>query len=166
MLRTSSGRLTGKSGAMPARSRHCDRVHPPHEATGELRSLGRRGTGETRKPGDPPPTESHESLAEGEANQMKTRFGTRAVLATALACAAAAGGATAVHAAPVKVNVRIEGATKTLFEGPVTTDAHAVTADTSGPHPCDGTNGGAHPTPGPTATGALDDAAKLAGLTW
>src|SRR4051794_6333293 len=41
-------------------------------------------------------------------------------------------------AAPVTVNVRIEGATQTLFEGPVTTDAKAsVTLPSSqGAHPC------------------------------
>jgi hypothetical protein len=92
---------------------------------------------------------------------MKTRIGTLAVLTAALAFAPAA------YAAPTKVKVRVEGATKTLFEGAVTTDAHPVDGgDGSGPHTCDGTNGGASTTPGPTATGALDDAAKLGSLTW
>src|SRR5712672_261710 len=94
---------------------------------------------------------------------MKSRVGTLAVLVTAIALALAAG---AAQAAPVQVNVRIEGNTKTIFEGPVSTTAHPVTGDSTGPHTCDGTNGGAHPTAGPTATGALDDAAKLAGFTW
>src|SRR3954465_5878841 len=42
-------------------------------------------------------------------------------------------------AAPVTVNLRVEGATRTLFEGPVTTDAKAALATPSsgGPHPCD-----------------------------
>jgi hypothetical protein len=93
---------------------------------------------------------------------MKTRIGTLAVLTAALAFAPAA-----AQAAPTKVKVRVEGATKTLFEGAVTTDAHPVDAgDGSGAHTCDGTNGGANPTPGPTATGALDDATKLGNLTW
>lgn len=96
---------------------------------------------------------------------MKTRIGTPAVLAVALACASL-GGAAVAQAAPVTVKVRIEGATKTLFEGPVTTDVHAVTGDSTGPHQCDGTNGGANATPGPTATDALDDAVRHAGLTW
>jgi hypothetical protein len=91
---------------------------------------------------------------------MKTRIGTLAVLTVALAFAAPA------SAAPTKVKVRIEGATKTIFEGAVTTDAHPVTGDASGPHKCDGTNGGAHATPAPTATGALDDASKLANFSW
>ena len=76
---------------------------------------------------------------------MKTRIGTLAVLTAVLACAPA-------YAAPVKVKLRVEGATKTIFEGRVTTDAHPVTGDESGPHKCDGTNGGANATPGPTAT--------------
>jgi hypothetical protein len=90
---------------------------------------------------------------------MKTRIGTLVVLTAALALAPAA------YAAPTKVKVRVEGATKTLFEGTVTTDAHPVDGgDGSGPHTCDGTNGGANPTPGPTATGALDTAVKQANL--
>jgi hypothetical protein len=92
---------------------------------------------------------------------MKTRIGTLAVLTAALALAPAA------QAAPTRVKVRVEGATKTLFEGAVTTDAHPVdSGDGSGPHVCDGTNGGAGTVPGPTATGALDDATKVGSLTW
>jgi hypothetical protein len=89
----------------------------------------------------------------------KTRIGTLAVLGTALACAPAA------HAAP-KVTVRVEGAKKTIFEGSVRTSVHLVTGDDSGPHECDGTNGGANTTPGPTVTGALDDAASKANFVW
>ena len=90
---------------------------------------------------------------------MKTRIGTLAVLTAVLASAPA-------YAAPVKVKLRVEGATKTTFEGRVTTDAHLVTGDESGPHKCDGTNGGAHPTPGPTVTGTLDDAADAFNFSW
>lgn len=90
---------------------------------------------------------------------MKTRIGTLAVLTAALAWAPA-------YAAPVKVKLRVEGAAKTIFEGRVTTDVHPVTADESGPHKCDGTNGGASETPGPTATGALDDGSQAAGFSW
>jgi hypothetical protein len=79
---------------------------------------------------------------------MKSRLGTLAVLIVALACMAQA-----AVAAPVKVDVRVEGAKTTLFEKSVTTDGHAIDG-----HPCDGTNGGANPTPGPTFTAALDDA--------
>src|SRR5918997_5358990 len=90
---------------------------------------------------------------------MKTRIGTLAVLTAVLACAPA-------YAAPVKVKLRVEGATKTIFEGRVTTDAHPVTGDQSGPHKCDGTNGGANPTPRPTATGAPDDASDSFNFSW
>lgn len=61
-------------------------------------------------------------------------------------------------AAPVTVNLRVEGQSQTLYEAPVTTDGHDITKDASGAHPCDGTNGGANPSPGPTMTSALDDA--------
>ena len=73
--------------------------------------------------------------------------------------------APAASALPVTVNLRVEGPTKTVFDGPVTTDGHNVTTQAGGTHPCDGTNGGAEPQPGPTATAALDDAARLGGFT-
>jgi hypothetical protein len=73
--------------------------------------------------------------------------------------------APAASALPVTVNLRVEGPTKTVFDGPVTTDGHDVTTAAAGTHTCDGTNGGAEPQPGPTATAALDDAAKAAGFT-
>ena len=73
--------------------------------------------------------------------------------------------APAAQALPVTVNLRVEGPTSTVFDGPVTTDGHDVTTAAGGTHPCDGTGDGAEPEPGPTATAALDDAAKLAGFT-
>jgi hypothetical protein len=98
---------------------------------------------------------------------MNTRNGTFAVLTTALALAAPAATAATAAAAPTNVTVRVEGKTKTIFEGTVTTDVHEVDGgDGTGAHKCDGTNGSVNPTAGPTATGALDDAFKLAGLTW
>src|SRR5689334_17886864 len=98
---------------------------------------------------------------------MNTRSGATTVLAIALACGATTATAATASAAPTKVTVRIEGKTKTIFEGAVKTDVHEVDAgDGSGPHKCDGTNAGMNPGPGPTPTGALDDAVKLAGLTW
>lgn len=70
-------------------------------------------------------------------------------------------------AAPVSVNVRVEGANRTIFDGPVTTDGHAVTTPSSGgAQTCDGTNAGVHPSPVPVATAALDDAARLNSFTW
>jgi hypothetical protein len=70
-------------------------------------------------------------------------------------------------AAPVSVNVRVEGANRTIFDGPVTTDGHAITTSSSGgAQTCDGTNAGANPSPVPVATAALDDAARLNSFTW
>jgi hypothetical protein len=68
-------------------------------------------------------------------------------------------------AAPTTVQLRVEGGAATLFEGPVTTDGHAIDKG-GGPHPCDGTNGGANPAPGPTMTSALDDWSRSGGLPW
>jgi hypothetical protein len=88
---------------------------------------------------------------------------TLAALVAALAMLVLAATATA---APVTVHLRVEGSTQTLFDGPITTDAKSLTKDASGPHPCDGTNLGANPSPGPTMTGAMDDGATSAGFTW
>ena len=67
---------------------------------------------------------------------------------------------------PIEVNVRIEGAQKTLFEGNVLTTGHNVTTPSGGNHKCDGTNGAAHTSPGPTPFSALDDAAKQNGFSF
>ena len=86
-----------------------------------------------------------------------------------LAVAAAVGLLAAVvpaQAGAVKVNVRVEGKDKTLLERNVDTFVHDVTGDSTGPHKCDGTNAGANPSPGPTLTGAFDDAARKASVTW
>src|SRR5436309_14339893 len=74
--------------------------------------------------------------------------------------------APAALAAPTTVHIRVEGSSATLFDGSVTTDAKTLTKDASGPHPCDGTNRGANPTPGPTMTTALDDGSLAGGFTW
>jgi hypothetical protein len=87
----------------------------------------------------------------------------RAAPAAALVLVACA---PAAVAAPATVTVRVEGANRTIFEGPVTTDGHVATTASGGTHPCDGTNDPDDPVFGPTPTGALDDAAKLAGFTW
>jgi hypothetical protein len=86
----------------------------------------------------------------------------RLALATAAFALLASGSA---PAAPTTVQLRIEGSTATLFEGPVTTDGHAIDKG-GGPHPCDGTNGNANPSPGPTMTSALDDWSRSGGLPW
>ncbi len=84
--------------------------------------------------------------------------------ALALLSLAAPAGASAL---PVTVNVRVEGATRTIFDGPVVTDGHNLNPPgAGGAHPCDGTNNGAFPAAGPTATAALDDAARAGGFSW
>jgi hypothetical protein len=94
---------------------------------------------------------------------MTDRFRLTALSAALLLlCLAAAPSALAF---PVTVNLRVEGPNRTVFDGPITTDGHDVTTDKAGTHKCDGTNGAAEPEPGPTATAALDDAAKFAGFT-
>jgi hypothetical protein len=65
-------------------------------------------------------------------------------------------------AAPVTVNLRIEGPTRTLFEGPVTTDVRQFrfTNETTG-HQCDGTTlGGMSPSPVPTRGAVIAQAAE------
>ena len=91
---------------------------------------------------------------------MTIRLWAAAALAALLVCASA-------QAAPVTVNLRVEGSTSTIFEGPVTTDGKAIDKG-DGPHPCDGTNLGKNPSPGPTMTAALDDAPITGGWagTW
>ena len=81
-------------------------------------------------------------------------------------------------AAPVTVNLRVEGSSKTLFEGPISTEGGTFeTSSSKGPHPCDykenGTssekateedeNGG---NISGTPTTALRDAALASGLTF
>lgn len=66
-------------------------------------------------------------------------------------------------AAPVTVNLRVEGSAATIFEGPVTTDGKVIDG-----HPCDGTTRTSppNPGPGPTMISALDDASAAAGFGW
>ncbi|HEX3692765.1 MAG TPA: hypothetical protein VHU13_05420 [Solirubrobacteraceae bacterium] len=73
-------------------------------------------------------------------------------------------------AAPIVVNLRVEGSNATMFEGPVTTDAESITTTSSGgAHECDvkdnGSNGGFGVSSG-TPTTALRDAAAAAGLSF
>jgi hypothetical protein len=74
--------------------------------------------------------------------------------------------ASVASAAPEPIKLRIEGATRTIFEGTVKTEGHVVTTQSGGTHECDGTNGGVNPIPGPTPTAALDTAAAEDGFTW
>ena len=73
--------------------------------------------------------------------------------------------APAAVAAPVTVNLRVEGVADTIFDGSVVTDSHQTTTPSDGvARPCDGTNSGG--APAPTAIGALDDGSKAAGFAW
>jgi hypothetical protein len=72
------------------------------------------------------------------------------------------------QAAPTQVNVRIEGKTETLFEGPILTEGHNVRASSDFSAPatgrrCNGLNNGKNPSPGPTPTAAGADAMSLIG---
>jgi hypothetical protein len=80
------------------------------------------------------------------------------------------------QATPTQVNVRIEGKTKTLFEGPILTEGHDVhSSEADGgnaledveEHPCDGVNSldPGNLSPGPTPTAASVDAMELIGET-
>lgn len=69
-------------------------------------------------------------------------------------------------AAATTVTLKVEASTDPvpLFSGPVDTAPHLVDgSDGSGPHPCSGPPGA---TPAPTATGALDDGLRAAGISW
>jgi Prenyltransferase and squalene oxidase repeat len=81
------------------------------------------------------------------------------------ACAAVATlAAPAVGAAVVTLSVTATGAPAPLFEGAVSTEPHTVDGgDGSGPHACAGPPSS---TPSATATGALDDAMRAAGISW
>jgi hypothetical protein len=68
-------------------------------------------------------------------------------------------------AAPVTVNLRVEGSTSTIFEAPVTTDGKVITKG-SDTLVCDGTTNPANAGPGATPISALDDAAIAHGFTW
>jgi hypothetical protein len=92
------------------------------------------------------------------------RTGSAAALVATVACAAAATLAAPAGAAVVTLSVTAAGAPAPLFEGSVNTEPHAVDGgDGSGPHSCSGPPGSA---PSATATGALDDAMRSAGIPW
>jgi hypothetical protein len=84
--------------------------------------------------------------------------------------------ASVAQASPMQVNVRIEGKTKTLFEGPIFTEGHDVhsfeadggnAVEDIAEHPCDGVNSldPENVSPGPTPTAASVDAMELIGET-
>jgi len=59
------------------------------------------------------------------------------------------------------VNLRVEGASATHFEGNVCTCGHLVTTKSGGTHHCNGTNNNNNDCVGPTCTTALDDANRI-----
>src|SRR5215212_6074255 len=161
-----------EAGANPARTRHCHRGSPPH-AIGEIAGhwhrsaeLGRRGEGQARKPGDLLPAERPNALVERGGSVKLHRL---AGLLAGLCCLLVSPSA---QAAPVTVNLRIEGPTRTLFEDPVTVDVRTfhLTGDPAS-HVCDGTaaNQGPSATPVPTRGGAVAqaiDAGLVAHGSW
>ncbi|KAG7009657.1 hypothetical protein G7Y79_00002g007720 [Physcia stellaris] len=64
------------------------------------------------------------------------------------------------------VNLRIEGATTTIYEAPIFSGPRNITTASGGTHKCDGTNLHANPSPGNTPTDALDAASKLANFPY
>jgi hypothetical protein len=88
----------------------------------------------------------------------------RTIAAALVALGVALTWSTGAEAALTELTVRIEGAQKTLFEGPIETEGHQIQGllDTE-PRQCDATNNGAHPEPGPTPTTASVDAMELIG---
>jgi hypothetical protein len=73
------------------------------------------------------------------------------------------------QAAPTQVNVRIEGKSETLFEGPILAEGHEIEASSdTQERPCDGINPNdpENTTPGPTPTAASVDAMSLIGETF
>ncbi len=87
-------------------------------------------------------------------------------LLAAMAALAAVAAVAAPPAAATPVTLRVESSAEPipLFSGPVDTTPHPVDGgDGSGSHPCSGPPGGA---PVPTATAALDDGLRTAGISW
>ncbi|MBJ7471526.1 MAG: hypothetical protein JHD16_09505 [Solirubrobacteraceae bacterium] len=92
----------------------------------------------------------------------RTALAATMFFSAALGCAA-----TGAVAAPATVSVRVEGAQSTIFDHVVTTDGHAIRATSDAvSRTCDGTNNGANPTPGPTATTATVDGLSTIGKTF
>ncbi len=95
---------------------------------------------------------------------MRTAIATLTITTLIMALAASAAQAT-----PTQVNVRIEGKSETLFEGPILTEGHEIEASSdTQERPCDGVNPNdpENTTPGPTPTAASVDAMSLIGETF
>jgi hypothetical protein len=96
--------------------------------------------------------------------RIRNLFATLCVAISALLTLTSTAGA-----APTTVNVRIEGSTETLFEGPVSVTAHGVKATTDTvERPCNGINSldPWNTSPEPTPTSSSVDAMSLIGETF
>ena len=82
-------------------------------------------------------------------------------LAALVAASAVLAAAAPSFAAPVTVNLRIEGSSATPYEGPVTTDIRTVRGEL-----CDGTQDPNNTAPAPTMQTALDDASMTGAFGW
>ncbi len=94
--------------------------------------------------------------------RMRNAVATLAVAVLSLTAAAPL-----AQAAPIEVNVRIEGRAETLFEGPVLTDVHRVRASSDSKwRRCDGINANVplNKVPGVVPTSAAVDAMRIASL--
>lgn len=88
----------------------------------------------------------------------------RALAVTAALALAPAVAASPAGAATETVDVRVEGATQTLFEGPLATDGHRVKiASDATWRRCDGSNGGSRQAVGAVPTAAAYDAMRILG---
>ncbi len=77
--------------------------------------------------------------------------------------------ASVAQASPTQINVRIEGKSETLFEGPIWTEGHDVRASSDAQRrSCDGINplDPQNTSPGPTPTAASVDAMSIVGETF
>src|SRR6188768_1038611 len=120
---------------------------------------GREGAaGKARKPGDLPPIETSNALAERGHDMHRYLTVPFAAVVVCLILASVAA------AVPTEVDVRIEGESETLFEGPILTDGHDVKAlSDSEWRRCNGLNNGHNPVAGPTPTAAAVDAMRIIG---
>lgn len=87
-----------------------------------------------------------------------------AALMTAMACGAAA--ASAQSAPTERVKLRVETPTKVLYEGWVRAGTRPITTPSGGTHECDGTNGGANPSPGANELTVLAAGGEKYGFTF
>ena len=148
--------MTGDATRMSARA-----LEPlaRRRRAGKARS-GRPGSQETC-----PGRNAHIALVERGGSILHRLAGLAlATAAVSLAAASAAG------AAPVTVDLRVEGSAATLFEGPVTTDFKdaLATPSSGGPHPCNVGQNSAAPTAvrAATPTTALADSGVSWDATW